>query len=285
MDSSQIETRIYTPGRKVGWGFSFWREMFARLAGHRQLAGRLFLRDFVARYKQSVLGYLWAVILPLSATGVFVFLSRAQILNVGEMEVPYPVYALLGLTIWQFFAGGIIACTQSIVLAGSMATKVNFPREIIVVVAYGHVVFDALIRLALVAVMFALFGVVPSWTVIFFPLAMAPLILLALGLGLVLSLLNALVRDTGNAVGLVTMLLLFITPVLYNTREGIFSIISRYNPLAGLIGGARDLVISGHMADPVSYVWASLFSLLVFLLSWRIFYLAESRVAERLGAL
>jgi len=284
MNGPETKVQIYRPGRRIGWGLPLWREMFTTLFKHWGLAARLFKRDFIARYRQSVLGYLWAVILPLGTVAVFVFLSRVRILNVGAVAVPYPAYALLGLTIWQLFAGGVVACTGAIVSAGSMVTKVNFPREILVIVAYGHVVFDMLVRLALVAVVFALYRVVPSWQALFLPLALLPLLLLGLGLGLMLSLLNALIRDIGNAVGLATMFLFFVTPVVYEAQQGVFRTISRYNPLAGIVTGARDLVIHGYMNDPIHFLWAGVFSTAVFLISWRIFHLAEMRVAQCMGA-
>ena len=129
MQPSNINKRkLYRPSQNRGWGIKVWKEMLSELYESRELTLRLFLRNFKAKYRQTVLGFLWAVIMPLMTVGTFVFLNRAGVLNIGEVEIPYPAYALLGLTIWQVFAGGIRSCSNSIVAGGSMVVKINFPK-------------------------------------------------------------------------------------------------------------------------------------------------------------
>lgn len=281
----QQEVRIYRPGQHLGWRFAIWREMASELVRSRELIWRLFLRDFTARYKQTVLGVSWAIIMPLVAVGTFVFLNRAGILNIGEVGIPYPAYALLGLTIWQLFAGGLVACSNAIVAGGSMVVKINFPKETLVIAALGQTLVATLVRLALLIIIFALYRLVPPWTTILFPISLVPLLLLTLGLGFLLSLLNALLRDVANIVTLATTFLLFLTPVLYPApRTGLFAAVTKYNPLAALVTGARDLVVTGYLTQPTQFAWASALSVILFVLSWRVFHLAEVRMAERMGA-
>ena len=283
MIDTQQEVRIYRPGQQVGWGFTIWREMVTELVRSRELIWRLFLRDFTARYKQTVLGVLWAVIMPLVAVGTFVFLNRSGILNIGHVDIPYPAYALLGLTVWQIFAGGLVACSNAIVAGGNMVVKINFPKETLVIAALGQTLVETLVRLVLLVIVFAFYRIVPPWTAILLPLSLVPLLLLTLGLGFLLSLLNALLRDVANVVTLATTFLLFLTPVLYPTpRGGLFSVITEYNPLAALVTGARDLVVTGYLTQPTQFVWANALSVVLFVLSWRVFHLAETRIAERM---
>jgi len=259
--------------------------MVRELVASRELIWRLFLRDFKARYKQTVLGILWAFIMPFVAVGTFVFLNRSGILNIGDVNIPYPAYALLGLTIWQLFADGLRGCSGAIVAGGSMVVKINFPKETLVIAALGQTLVNTLIRLGLVVIIFAFYRIVPRWTTVFFPLSLIPLLLLAIGLGFLLSLLTALMRDIPNVVTLVTTFLLFLTPVLYPTpRAELFTVFTRYNPLAGLVTGVRDLVVTGYLTQPVQFIWASVLSVIIFALSWRVFHLAEIRMAERIGA-
>ena len=280
----QTEVCVYEPGQRAGWRLSIWRDIFRELAGSRELIWRLFVRDFLARYKQTALGFLWVVITPLVAVGTFMFLQKSGILNIGDVGIPYPAWALLGLSIWQLFAGGVMSCNGSITAGGSMVVKINFPKETLVFVAMSHTVVDVLIRLALVVVVFALYGIAPAWTVILFPLSLVPLFLFTLGLGLLLAALNSLVRDVGNFVSLVTIFLLFMTPVLWTQKPGLFAEVSKYNPLSGLLSAPRDLVISGFIKEPFHYLWASVFSFVLFWVAWRVFHIAEIRIAERMGA-
>lgn len=283
MPTSKEELKIYEPDREIksGW-FAGWNQMVKELIASRELIWRLFLRDFLARYKQTALGILWAIIMPVIVVGVFVFMNRAGILNIGETEIPYPLYALLGLSVWQLFASGIIGCTNSIIAGGSMIGKINFPKETLVISSLAQSFFDFLVRVGFLIIAFILYRIIPAWTTIFFPFSLIPLILFTLALGFILSLLNCIARDTTNVVSLVTTFLLFLTPVLYPVEEkGILATLTKYNPLASLTVGPRDLVIVGHLTQPGRYFGAVAFSLILFLLCWRIFHLVEPRMAER----
>ena len=275
---------IYEPDARIRKGLlNSWKEMFREQFDSRGLVWRLFVRNFLARNKQSALGAAWAVAMPLAVVGVFAFLNRAGIMNVGATPVPYPVFALLGLTFWQLFATGLAGCTGSVAEGGGMVVKINFPKEALVISALAQAVFEFIIRLALVIAVFWYYGVTPSRACLLFPLVLVPLVLLTLGLGFLFSLLHAVVRDTLNVVTLALTFLLFLTPVLYPaSEEGLFAQFNFYNPLAALITGARDLVLTGHMDSPLRYAAAALISLLVFFGAWRIFHLVEPKMAERI---
>ncbi len=281
MGSEQV--KLYRPDAQLELGFfAIWREMLDELINSRELIWRLFLRDFMAKYRQSILGVLWALIMPLVAVGTFVLLNQSGVLNIGDTGVPYPVFALLGLTIWQLFATGLTSCSNSIVGGGSMVIKINFPKESLVIASMAQSIFEFVARIALLIVVFAIYGIVPAWTTLFLPFALIPLILLTLGLGFLLSLSNVLMRDVANIVTLLTTFLLFLTPVLYpSPQTGLFTTLNMYNLLTPLVTGPRDLVIVGHLSQPSQFLWVSLFSFLIFVISWRIFHLVEPRMAER----
>ena len=102
--------------------------MFAELTESRRLIWLLMLRDISVRYKQSMLGYVWAVIPQLATVGVFAFLHASRVLPIGGTRIAYVAYALWGISVWQLFAGCLSSCTTSLVSSGSLVTKVNFPR-------------------------------------------------------------------------------------------------------------------------------------------------------------
>ena len=121
-----MDYNLYFPNRHLKIGMRIWKEMFRDLIRSRELTGRLFIRDFLAKYKQTVLGILWAAIMPLVMVGTFIFLNRSGVVNIGKTDIPYPVFALLGLSIWQLFATGLTACTNSILQHGGIVAKINF---------------------------------------------------------------------------------------------------------------------------------------------------------------
>ena len=220
--------------------------------------------------------------MPLLMVGTFVFLNRSGVINIGKTDIPYPAFALLGLSIWQLFATGLTACTNSILQGGGMVVKINFPKESLVIAAFAQSVFEFLVRIGLLVVVFAIYKITPSWMTILLPLVLMPLVLLTLGLGLLLALLNAVMRDIAYVVTLLTSFLLFLTPVLYPAPSGgFFSVLSILNPLSILVNSAREIVVFGYIKEPLQFTGASLFSFFIFLISWRIFHLAEVRMAER----
>ncbi len=275
------EVRVYSPNSQAGWGLYVWREMLDEIIHSRELTWRLFLRDFSARYRQSIFGVLWVLILPLITVITFVFLNRSGIINVSNISVPYPVFVLIGLTIWQVFASGLIMYSNAIVLGGSMIVKINFPKETLVIAAMGQVLVELVVRLILLAIVMVMFQVNPKWTVIFFPFTLLPLLMITLGLGFFLSLLNVLFRDVANMVPVATTLLMFLTPVIYPVpNTGTIATLMSLNPLTGLVTASKDMVITGYLSDPIGFIWTTVLSVVFFLFAWRVFHLAEFKMAE-----
>ena len=278
---ADVRETIYTPHGHLGMGVEAWREMFAELVSSRELTWRFFMRDISARYRQSVFGYLWAILPALLTTATFTWLNRTNVLPVKGTILPYPVFVLLGMSVWQLFATGLTNATQSLVNAGSLISKIGFPRETLVISAFGQSVFDFLVRIALLAAAFALYHVMPAPTVLLIPVMLVPLCLLTLGLGFLFALINGVLRDMGQMVTFALMFGMFLTPVVY-PAQGMKSWLMTLNPVSPFVVAAQDLTTRGHLTQPGAYLWASLFSAVVFMLSWRIFHLTEPRIAERI---
>jgi lipopolysaccharide transport system permease protein len=259
--------------------------MGQELWSSRGLAWRLFLRDFTGRYKQTFTGLAGAVIAPVVSVLTFLLLNKGGVLDVGDVGVPYPVFAFVSLTVWNLFSAGVTTSTNAVVSNTSFVTKISFAREVLVLAALGETLVELLIRILLVVVVFAIYQVVPAWTIVLAPLAMVPLLLLTLGIGFITAIGYALVRDVGKAVAMLLTFLLFMTPVLYAAPDNqLFATIARVNILTSLVGVPRDLILYGTVADPMHYLWSSLISVAVFFFGWRFFHLSEVRLAERMGA-
>jgi lipopolysaccharide transport system permease protein len=188
------------------------------------------------------------------------------------------------LTVWQIFAGGLVQCSNAIVAGGSMVVKINFPKETLVVAALGQTLVDFVVRLLLVVAALVLYRIMPPWQAVFFPLAILPMLLFTLGLGLFLSLANAIFRDIASIVTLLATFLMFVTPVLYPANSGLFAKVSAYNPLAVMVTAPRDLIFFGTISNAWQFAWSSALAIAIFAVSWRVFHLAEMRMAERIGS-
>ena len=130
--------------------------------------------------------------------------------------------------------------------------------------------------------MFVFYRITPDVRSIFIPLLVIPVILFTLGLGFILSLINGIVRDIGNALSTVITFLMFLTPVLYaRPRIGILAPVTKYNPLYYFVSAPRDLVLKGTIPEWRGFVIASVASCIVFVVCLVAFHLTETRVAER----
>lgn len=274
----------YEPDNSLKKGYlSIFREIFSEIKKNRWLTYQLFKRGFVTTYKQSFFGILWAFIVPFVSVGTFVVLNISGLFIIGNISVPYPIYALLSMAFWQLFSTGLVACSNSLVTAGSMITRINFSKKALIIASFGQSLFSFLIQFAMVAILFVFYGVAPPVTILLVPVVMIPIMLLTLGLGFIVSLLYGIIRDIANVLSLFLTFLLFLTPVLYaKPLTGILVQISKYNVLYYLISVPRDMILFGMFSEWEGFLISSILSAIIFSLCLVAFHLTETRIAERI---
>ena len=218
--------------------FSLWlRDLWA----YRELVGFLAWRDVSVRYKQSVLGVLWALLTPLFTLGVFtlIFGRVAQIPSDG---IPYPIFCYAGLLPWLFFAQSVQRATVSMVAERNLLTKVYFPRLIVPISSTLAPLVDLAIASTLLAALMVWYGVVPPARALgLVPLCLAWVWLVAVGVGALLSAINVHFRDVGQMIQFLLQIWMYASPVVYPTSLLPDSLhwIHALNPIAGVIDGLR----------------------------------------------
>ena len=264
-------------------GIRIWGEMIQELIEFRGLIWRLIVRDISARYRQSFIGIFWAFLAPLIMMMVFVWIKNKNILTIQDTKMPYPAYVFLGQVIWLFFQHGLTTTANSLVAAGSMLTKINFPKETLVISAVGQTVFEFLLRIPLLIIIFLWVGFIPKLSLILLPIILIPLLLFVIGIGFFVALLNAVFRDTASVLTIILTLGMFITPVVYPspTSWPMSFLINYVNPISAFVIAARDLATFGYLTEPTSLLSSSILGLLVFLTGWRLMHLVEPKIAER----
>jgi len=267
---------------KIGY-IKLWREMIHETKESKWLIWQLFWSGFKGTYIQSFLGIAWVLIMPLGTLATFIILRGAGLFNVGKIEVPYPIFAFLGLMFWQIFVTGIQRSTNSLASAGRMLKKIYFPREVLVFSSLGTAIFSFLIQMVFVFLLFGVYGFLPNWKIIFLPLMTIPLLLLTCGLGFIFSLINGVIRDLGRILSFGLTFLLFITPIAYEPPDtGFVATLATINPLYYLTVAPRDIALIGNLSDPSGYFISCIFSIFIFFFFWMSFHLAEPRITERL---
>ena len=276
---------VYTPGSQLRHPQQLCRSMARDLAASRELAWRLLRRNLCSRYRHTFLGYAWAFLPPIMTAGVFVFLQKAGHFVAGETPAPYPVFVLVGLILWQAFADAVQAPLRLVQQSQSMLTKVNFPRESLILAAVGEVIFASLGRLALLALTLAWFDVGVSRSAILFPLGMAALIGMGTALGLLLTPLAILYHDVGQALPLSLYLWMFLTPVAYPPRVSEAATwLPWLNPVSPILDASRTWLLSGAHDRLSGFFIVS--GLMVFALfaGWLLYRLALPILIERMSS-
>ena len=280
-----IPISIYTPVSQLTEPGRLFREMLRDVIISRELAWRLLVRNISSRYRHTLFGYVWAFLPPLMAAGVFVFLQKTGHFIVGQTQVPYAVFVLAGLILWQSFADAVHAPLRLVQQSHSILTKVNFPRESLILAGLGEVLFASLIRLVLMGLALLWFGVGLPWTAIWFPFGVFALIGMGIALGLLITPVAVLYHDVGQALPLVLYLWMFLTPVVYPaSAKWPGSLVVLLNPVSPVLDTTRDWLLSGSPHYLSGFFVICGLTVLALLAGWLLFRLALPILIERMSA-
>lgn len=208
-----------------------------------QLGFSLAQRDISAQYRQTFLGLLWAIFPPLVTSLTFIFLSMIGVVRVEGLDIPYPLFVFTGTIFWQMFSDSILEPQKSMEINKSMLSKIDFPREAIIIEAFCTLGFNMLIKLIILLVIYLLFGVTLTNTTILFILPMLGFVAFGLFLGVLLIPIGTLYKDIQNGVPIILSAMIFFCPVLYQPpNEGLISYIYSYNPITFYLESIRELI-------------------------------------------
>jgi ABC-type polysaccharide/polyol phosphate export permease len=243
------------------------------------LVVQMALKDFKIRYTHSALGYAWSVLNPLIFSLVYFLVFSVFI----RFDVPfYAAYLLLGIVLWTFFAEGSTHGVGSLLARASLVTKVAFPRQVVVYAAVLNALMTFAISLLVLAVILLATGTPVHRPVLAFPILLANLIALTLGVSLLLAPLHVRYRDVGYLWGVAVQLGFWLTPVIYRENvvpEG-WRWLLKYNPMARIIEHSRQVVILGLWPDWAAVGRTSLMVALVLLVGAATFQRLQARLVE-----
>ncbi|MDJ0658982.1 MAG: ABC transporter permease [Crocosphaera sp.] len=278
----QIPVVVYEPDSRVRHPIRFIKEMWYDLLASRELAWQLFQRNLQSQYRQSILGVLWIFIPPLVTAIGLTFLREAKILNLGETPIPYPVFVALSMTLWQTFIQTFNSTMGAARTAKGMLTKLNVPPEAFVIAKLAQILFNFMIQLIPIFFLFVWFKVGVSWTILLAPVAFIHLIMFGTGMGLLLGPFSCLYGDVSRAIGFITRIWLFVTPVIYpQPRSGIWSILVSINPVTPLLVTTRDLITTGDITNIGGFWLASAAAFITTFFGWLFYRLALPFLVER----
>ena len=244
-----LKVTIYSANSvKSANALSTGRQMIADLISSNDLAYRLAKRDISAQYRQSILGYLWAFLIPLVNTLTWLFLQKSGMVVIRDTGIPYTVYVFSGTMLWQIFVEALQSPIQQVVAAKSMLAKLNFPRESIILSGIYKTIFNAGIKVIILIPLVIYFGAHPTWTIVMFPFAVISIVLVGTAIGLLLSPIGTLYSDVGRVIPFFGQFLMFFAPVVFAMPlSGVSKILFEINFMTPLLITGRDLLIGGSL--------------------------------------
>ena len=232
----------------VALGKSLWR--------NRQLIAQMTRREVMGRYKGSVMGLAWSFFNPVFMLVVYTFVFSVIFKSrwgVGgeDSKTQFAVVLFVGMIVHGLFAEVLNRAPGLILSNVNYVKKVVFPLEILPVIAMGATLFHSLISLSVLLIAFVMFNGYLHWTVVFTPLVLLPLVILTLGLAWMLASLGVFLRDVGQTIGIITTVLMFLSPVFYPVTAvpESFRPFIMANPLTFIIEQAREVLIWGRLPN------------------------------------
>lgn len=276
---------VYEPNQyaKIGF-FKTMLVIVKNTIASKELIFQLYKRDFLMQYKKSFLGLGWMIFGPIMGVVSWVLMDSAGVLSPGDVGVPYPVYVLFGTSIWGLFMSFFSSTSQTLQIAAGFIQQVNFHHEALVFKQGLQNLTNFGISLIINIVVMLSFEVIPTWFILLVPLFIIPIFFLAASLGLVVSILSTLTSDVSRIASFFLSLLMFITPVIYDSSEKVLWLqqCNLYNPLTYLITAPRDLILTGTMSNPFYYIVSIVMTILLFMVALRFFYISEKKVIEKM---
>jgi lipopolysaccharide transport system permease protein len=240
-------------------------------------------RDVKIKYKQTVLGFLWAILQPLFMTVVFTLFLGESISQKSHLPIPYPVFALSGMLLWSVFSGGMSNAANSMVTNANIIKKIYFPRLIIPISSILVALVDFFIALIVFVVVLFFYKVDINYTsLLLLPLSLFIACLSAMGIGLLLAALNIKYRDVRYVIPFLVQGLLFLTPVLYPANissNSVVLFVLKLNPLSGALELMRGIFV-GYTISLETIVYSLSSSIVLFLIGIIYFRKTEGYFAD-----
>ncbi|WP_312311240.1 ABC transporter permease [Empedobacter brevis] len=278
----ELKTTIYSSQRKTGF-INEIKAMFSDLFTSRELAKRLFIRDKKAEYRQSLLGVMWAFITPLINALVWIFLSMSGAVKIETDQLPYPLFVFIGSMLWSIFSESINSPLVSTNGAKALISKINFPKEAILLSGFYKTIFNSAIKLLIIAIALIFFQINPGIQIVYGLLMIVFLIFVGNAIGLLITPIGMLYKDVGRGIPLVLSFAMYTTPVVYQEMKNPFlAKLVNVNPLTPIINSTRNLLTGYSWDQPMYLLLIFVISIFVMLIGWIFYRISIPIIVERM---
>ncbi|HSL30761.1 MAG TPA: ABC transporter permease [Anaerolineales bacterium] len=262
--SLTIQTDLPRTRREAskGWAWPKFRELWE----YRELLYFFAWRDIKVRYRQTIMGALWAIIQPFFTMVIF-SLFFGRLANVPSDGVPYPVFSFAALVPWTFFANALAQASNSLVFSANMIKKIYFPRLALPIATVLAGVLDFVLAFVVLLGIMLYYGITPTLNIVWLPFFSLLALLTSLGVSLWLSAMNVQFRDVRYTIPFLTQAWLFITPIAYPSSllPDSWRTIYGLNPMAGVVEGFRWALLGTDSAPDKMIIVSALVAIALFI--------------------
>jgi lipopolysaccharide transport system permease protein len=258
------------------------REIVGEQIEYRELLYQMTLRDLLLRYKQTAMGFGWAIFMPLVNTAVFsVIFTRVTKI---DTPVPYPLFAFCGFLFWNFFASSLRFSVLSLTGNSNLVTKIYFPREIFPFSAVLVCLVDLVVGSSVLIALMIYYGVAVTPALFFLPVVMAVCLAFTAGMALILAMSNLFYRDIKYLFEVVITVWMFATSVVYPVESvgGRLGMVLAANPMTQIVEAFRAVLLYGHLPPAGPFAATAALSVAVLVGAWHVFHQAEFTFAENI---
>ncbi len=245
-----LPVQTYSSGGKFGV-FKTFKSIIKEFPVAHSLGYRFAERTIKSRYRQSVLGVLWAILPPLATAIIWIILYESRVVNIGDVGAPYPLFVITGTILWSVFSAALLMPMQIMQANRSILVKINFPREALIVNAFYEIVFSTCIAFIIIVAELVVFQVHVDYKCLLFIPALFLLIFFGMSLGLLILPVSLLYKDVQFALPSVLQFAMYLTPVVYAKPiyQGAGKILA-LNPVTPILTSARAWLLGLDVAVP-----------------------------------
>jgi lipopolysaccharide transport system permease protein len=250
------------------------------------LAKQLATRDIKAQYRQSYFGILWAFITPLATGLVWIFLNRSGTVAISDTGMPYPVFVFTGTIIWSIIVESINSPITSTNGARGILSKINFPKEALLVSGVLKLLFNSIIKIVLLLAFLLFFGVSYQWSLLYFPFILVGGVFFGTVCGLFITPIGMLYSDVARIISLGLRFVMYAAPVVYAVPKeiGFFRNVMMWNPITPIITTARDTIVGAEFTMLPYFLIVLAVCIPLFMLGLVFYRVSIPIIVERLSA-
>lgn len=279
-----MKTTVYTSDKKTHF-FQELKAIYRDIKSSSFLAYQMAKRDLQSQYRQSLFGFFWAFAPIITNSLVWIFLNSSGTVNVNaESSIPYIAFVVIGTTLWSIFTESILIPLISVNASRSILSKINFPKEALLIAGLYKMLFNLLLKLLLIAGILIVYGIKPGYEILLFPFTLCVITVFSFMLGLFLTPIGLIYTDISRLITTAISFIMYITPVVYAVpTKGLFKKLFAINPLTYMFNDARNSLIGLPLENITFLIIAAGISFLLMLIGLVIFRKSMPIIIEKIG--